>query len=195
MIAWRSCLLVLTALAACTVPLAAQAEQRRGFWVGAGLGGGAAGIDIPAVGDVGKLGLSGYVNIGGTVRPAVLLGVEGIGWLRSDPDTTRQLGMLSAVVSLYPLADKDFFFVKAGFGAAFYAENASQDAFRAYGFAFHAGVGGDYRLSEKILLGLLVQYVRSPNQEVKRNRQILFGKLDFEMIQFSLGVRWHKRGW
>lgn len=194
MSALRSGLLVLTTLAACTVPLAAQGEQRRGLWVGAGLGGGSAGIDIPAVGEARKLGLSGYVNIGGTIRPAVLLGVEGNGWLRSDPDTTRQLGMLSALVALYPLVDKDFF-VKAGFGAAFYAENAGLDIFRGNGFAYHVGVGGDFRLSEKILLGLLVQYVRSANQDVKRNRQILFGKLDFEMIQFSLGVRWHQRGW
>ncbi|MGE0552567.1 MAG: hypothetical protein AB7R55_03970 [Gemmatimonadales bacterium] len=91
----------------------ARPQTREGFWFSAGLGYGSLGCeDCDREG-----GLSGYLRLGGTLSPKVLLGVETNGWTKSEGGATLTYGNLSGVVYFYPSPDGGFH-LKGGLGIA-----------------------------------------------------------------------------
>lgn len=95
--------------------------RRSGFWFSAGLGAGAESFDArDGLGwSDGKGGGSGYLKLGGTVSPSLLLGVEGNLWAASyyRQNYDRALGSLMGIAQVYPSPSSGFF-LKGGIGWA-----------------------------------------------------------------------------
>lgn len=70
-------------------------------------------LDAPA-GQEG-IGGAGYLRLGGTVTPQLLIGGEAAGWTRDDSGIMRSRGNATASVMFYPMA-RGGLFLKSGLG-------------------------------------------------------------------------------
>ena len=80
--------------------------RRRGFWFSGGLGYGSLGCD-DCSGREG--GLSGGIQLGGSISPKVLLGGGTTGWTKSEGPVTLTVGTVVALIRFYPSATGGFF--------------------------------------------------------------------------------------
>ncbi len=77
-------------------------SHRRGLWAGAGLGAGFDRVFCEICDGSVQAGWSGYLRLGGTVGPRLLLGGELTGWLKGQEEVTRSIGAVSFVAYWYP---------------------------------------------------------------------------------------------
>jgi hypothetical protein len=169
-----------------TAPAAAQRREARhdGFWVGFGLG---AGSNLTDGYDDARLGGAGYVRLGGTVSPMLLVGGEAMGWVREQSGTTVSHGNLTATVLLYPV--RRGFYLKGGLGFASWsqASPAGPGTLTVTEGGFGATVGGGYdvRIGNNLFLtpnfDVLLQVVDSD----------VFTATTGYLILFTLGLTWH----
>ncbi len=119
---------------------AASAFERKGFYIGVGLGYG--GLDVTCgivCEDVNRTGgFSGFFHLGGAVNPQVLLGVETNGWYKRVDGTDLTMGNLSFTVTGYPSKSGPFF-LKAGVGASIIGVGSDSET----GFGASGGLGFD----------------------------------------------------
>ena len=88
---------------AATTAAAQEAPARAGFWGGFGMGWGSMGVGCGGCGGAERLGsYSGYLKLGGTLNPHVLLGGEFYGWSKSENGVTVDFGNASAAAYYYP---------------------------------------------------------------------------------------------
>jgi hypothetical protein len=175
--------LILAFLAA---PAAAQRREARhdGFWIGFGVGGGS---NLTNGYDDARLGGAGYVRLGGTVSPMLLVGGEAMGWVREQNSTTVSQGNLTATVMVYPV--RRGFFLKGGLGFASWsqASPAGPGTLTVTEGGFGATLGGGYDLQIGTNLFLtpnvdfLLQVVDSE----------VFAATTGYLILFTLGLTWH----
>lgn len=131
-----------------TSAVKAQDEVRRdGFWIGAGVGAGwntSEGLD-----DDRPFGGAGYIRLGGTVSPNVLLGGEAIGWGRTEDDVTLSRGNATFTAMIYPSSTGGFY-LKGGLGVASINLSTSQGnvtvSVNEGGFGSTVGLGIDIPL-------------------------------------------------
>lgn len=199
----RSPLIALATLAIIASPSAAQGRaEREGFWIGAGLAAAsgectqiAKALGQPRCSVARKLGFSGTVQMGGTISRRTLLGVEATGWAHQEPDTTREYGVVTLAVYLFPSVQGPYY-LKAGIGVGRYAEDATDPetmrstVMTANGFALSLGVGVDFAVSRRITLSPFTQYLVATDQSAVRARQALSDPLDFNLFQVGLVARW-----
>jgi hypothetical protein len=125
-------------------PLSAQhAQTRDGFWFGAGLGYGSIGCD--GCGGDRTGGSSGYLKLGGTVSPHLLLGVETNGWYKSEGGETLTQGNLSAAAYWYPSLNTGLF-LKGGLGYARLSADTFIGSGSTNGWGAILGAGYDIRV-------------------------------------------------
>jgi hypothetical protein len=93
---------------------AQRPQNRKGFWFGFGAGYGSLGCD-DCDGREGSG--TGYLKLGGTVSPKVLIGFEANSWVKKEDDVTLSISNGSAVVYFYPSAAGGFH-LKGGLGLA-----------------------------------------------------------------------------
>lgn len=172
----------------------AQTPERYGLWFGGGagatLGNVRIGDDASAIIDVRNVGPMAYITMGGTLSPAVLLGVDLAGWTQSATDTTRTFGLITFGATLFPLRQFPFY-LKGGLGVGAYRETAGTDRYDANGFGVHLGIGAEFRVASNLQVGPYVQYAFS-RENVKRNQLALFSQLDIDFVSAGVGVRWHR---
>lgn len=159
-------------------PLSAQnAPTREGFWIGFGFGYGSLGVT-----DFGSRegGVSGYLKLGGTVKPNLLVGAESSGWYKSEDGVTLNTGLLAGTVTLYP-APASGFFVKGGVGLA--ATKLDVSGFGSgtdTGWGFIGGVGYDARVGRNMSITPVANWVYGG-----------FDGYNTNVLQVGLGVTWH----
>jgi hypothetical protein len=191
-------LLVSLATLAClgAAGLSAQsAQMREGFWIGFGFGGGSAGLscNLGCEGMSRETGFSGYLKIGGTLTPKLLLGGESTGWTKSDSaGTTFQLGTLVAAAYLYP-APATGFFIKGGPGFAVYREsNDTAGKASGMGFGFLLGAGYDIRVSRNISITPVVNFLWGSIGDLKSGDASTQGLgLKENVFDFQVGITFH----
>lgn len=138
---------------------------RSGFHFSIGAGGGAAGITCEGCefnADNALNGFSGVVRIGGAVSPHVVLGLEGMGWIRNDAPVERRIASASVTLLLYPSASAGFF-LKGGVGymRAVIENDAAWIA--SDGIAPQVGIGFDIPLGGGLALTPYVNGLISTN--------------------------------
>jgi hypothetical protein len=182
-------------LAAPCLPLTSgQAQQasrppveHRGFWVGFGLGGG---MNLADFAEGSRAGAGGYLRLGGTVSPRILLGGELAGWGRDIGGGTFSESGATATVLYYPAGPGVF--LKAGAGFAGWAVRTSVGSTTttttAGGFAGTLGVGYDLRIGTNLFLtpnlDFLLHTLESDNTAFTN---ISSGAV----LLFTLGLTWH----
>jgi outer membrane protein with beta-barrel domain len=184
-------LLATTLAASVSAQEARPSNVRKGFWIGFGLGGGvnlSQGLDNKSL-----WGGNGYIRLGGTTKPDILLGGEAIGWTVDDRGNTLERGNAHFVVMWYPNVKKGFY-LKGGIGVASIGESRSAGNTTTTttkgGFGSGAGLGYELQIGKNLYLvpsaDFLLQVFSSENDPVLGN---IPGTNT--MLLFNLGLTWH----
>jgi hypothetical protein len=127
----------------------ANRQLRRGFWFSGGLGYGSLGCDDC---DGREGGLSGGIQIGGSVSQKVLLGAATTGWTKNEGGTTLTIGTLVALIRFYPSATGGFFLI-GGLGVgSIHAEIDGFGSDTETGGGALLGLGYDIRVGDNVSL-------------------------------------------
>ncbi len=152
--------IALLALLSCAATAArAQYPQRRdGFWIGFGLGYGAANITCDNCVDSSSVGgITGFVKLGGAPSRNLLIGGAINGWSRSNAGLTETIANVTASVYLYP-ATRSGFFVTGGVGVSSYHANTFPSS-EGTGLGLTAGAGYDIRVGRDVSLTPVVNFL------------------------------------
>lgn len=184
---WALVVLVGLSFAAAPPAQAQHPQTRDGFWFGFGFGYGSLGRSCDGCSDIDReSAFSGYLKLGGTVSPKVLLGGESTGWTKSESGFTLTAGSASAAVYFYPQPATGFF-LKSGVGFATYQEEG-EDA--ATGFGFIIGLGYDIRVGRNVSLTPVGNFTWGSLGDVESAGLIVPG-LKTNVFQLALGVTFH----
>jgi len=172
---------LLAALLLVAAPAAAAAQghpqTREGFWIGFGFGYGSLGFECSGCSSDREGAFSGYLMMGGTLSPKLLLGGESSAWTKDDGGTMVTAGNVSAVLVFYPNANGGFF-LRAGLGwASLDIEGLGSET----GPGGTLGLGYDLRLSDKMSISPVVNfYGGALANDFKQN-----------WMQVAVGLTWH----
>jgi len=167
--------LLLLALGA-SVASAQHPQIRKGFWIGFGFGYGS--YTCTGCGSTG--GVSGYLKMGGTVSPHLLLGGETNGWSKSQNGATLTTGNASFAAYYYPQPAGGFF-LRGGVGFSTISGSSGGSSASQTGLGATAGLGYDARVGVKTSITPVFNYVWG-HPDTGFNHSI---------IQFALGVTFH----
>lgn len=182
---------VLAGLAA-SAASAQHAQTRKGFWIGFGFGGGSADISCNGCGTTTReTGFTGYLKIGGTLTPKVLLGGESIAWTKKESGITATLGNLAAAVYLYP-APATGFFLKGGPSFSYHKEDDGSTSATGTGFGFILGAGYDIRVGQNISITPGTNFYWGSVGELSSGGASTSGLgLKQNVFDFQLGITFH----
>jgi hypothetical protein len=128
---------------------ASSSHPRRGFWFSGGLGYGSLGCD-DCTGREG--GLTGGLQLGGSISQKVLLGGGTAGWTKSEGGVTLTAGTLVALIRFYPSATGGFFLL-GGLGiGSIHVEVDGFGSDTETGAGALLGLGYDIRVGENVSL-------------------------------------------
>jgi hypothetical protein len=174
---------ILTALALATLAPAASAQghpqTRQGFWIGFGLG--YASLSYSCSGCSGSEGgLSGYLKMGGTVSPKLLIGGETNAWVKSQNGTTVTAGNTSAAAYFFPSPSSGLF-LRGGIGVATLSASSGGSSASQSGFGVTFGLGYDVRVGTNMSITPVANYNwGNLGSGVKQN-----------VFQIAVGLTWH----
>jgi opacity protein-like surface antigen len=179
-------------LAAATTTAAAQdkPQTREGFSASFGLGMGSAGLSCDGCDFDRETGLSGYLRLGGYIRPNLLLAGETNGYTKSEDGVDGQISYISAVAQYYPQVQKGFY-VKGGLGLSMASIDDGTDEITANGMALSLGLGYDFRVGKNFSLTPYMNWLKSFGAEAELNGTGTGVDLNTDVLQFGLGLTWH----
>ncbi len=170
--------------------LAQETQPRQGFGISFGLGGGSAGIDCDGCGSDRDTGGSGYLRLGGHVRPDLFVAFESIGFVTSNDGWDTTGGFYSVATQWYPNVDKGFY-LKGNLGVAGVVEDDGFDEIEVAAFGLGLGIGYDIRLGRNFSLTPYANLVYTAKGDVKLNGSSTGIKAGFNLFQIGLGFTWH----
>jgi hypothetical protein len=184
------------ALVLLSAPAMAQsgAHARQGFTVSFGFGGGSAGISCDDCSTDREGGFSGYLRLGGAVRPNLIVAGESHGWTKSEGTLTAQIGYLTGVAQWYPALTSGFHVIGgAGFGMLRMEDSdpAFGGTLESFGVAYQVGAGYDWRVGRNFSLTPYFNFLGMGGGEPKLDGTALGGKLNANVLQLGLGFSWH----
>jgi hypothetical protein len=187
--------LVVLAIAMCSAQtLVAQGlpNTRQGFWIGFGLGPGSIGTDCFSCSSERTTGASGYLRLGGTVSPSILIGGESNGWARSESGVDESMGFASAVLYWYP-SRSGALYLKVGFGGMSYKVNDGPDEITATAGAGTVGIGYEFRVRRNMSIALFLNSLASAPARFRINGVAAPTSEDItlNLVQLGVGVTWH----
>ncbi len=189
----RAALRLLTAIGVLTIggtgAAAAQHPQtREGFWIGFGFGYGSSHLSCGsgcAFADSAKGGgATGFIKLGGTVSPQLLLGGEVNAWVKDVGGATESVGNVSFAAYYYPAAASGFF-LKGGVGYASYrlSDGGSVDG---RGFGLLAGLGYDVRVGRNISITPVGNFYFGSDGDVD-----IIPSVKHTVFDFGVGITFH----
>ena len=174
---------VLAALVVAMAPAASVAsaqghpQTRDGFWIGFGFGYGSLGFSCNGCSTSREGAFSGYLKMGGTLSPKLLLGGETNGWTKDDQGTKVTAANASVVLYFYP-SPTGGFFLRGGLGwATLDIQNVGSET--GPGAVF--GLGYDLRVGTNMSIVPVVNW----------NYGALANDFKQNVLQVAVGVTWH----
>ncbi len=198
-------ILPVVALSILTVlPLAAQTSTQdppqateaggRGLWMGLGVGAGSSMVSCAICRQERRGGPSGYMRIGATVQPSLLVGAEGTVWVHAGEELDQYLGALTLAAYLYPRPGSGFF-VKGGLSGLRYAATedgaARDEQASATTVGVNLGVGYEFPVRPGYSVVPFLNLVASSFGSLSQGGETLAGDLNVTLIQFGLGLTGH----
>lgn len=178
-------LLVPTLAVAQDTPLA-----RQGFGISFGIGSGSAGLDCTGCSSDRTNGVSGYLRIGGHVRPNLMIAGESNGWTKSEGNTDTMLSFISAVAQWYPMPTNGFY-AKGGLGLSLYRSSDGTNDASANAGALTLGTGYDFRTRSNFSLTPFLNILMGMEGEMKVNGTGTGTNFSTNVVQLGLGFTWH----
>ncbi|PZN47979.1 MAG: hypothetical protein DIU65_16775 [Proteobacteria bacterium] len=175
------------------LPFAAMAQHeqtRQGFGISFGLGGGSGAVDCSGCDSDRETGASGYLRLGGYVRPDLFVAFESNGFVTSSDGADTTGGFYSVALQWYPNAEKGFY-LKGNLGFAGLVEEYDFDEFKVAAAGLGVGVGYDWRLGRNFSLTPYANVIFTGKGDVKFNGSSTGVKASFNLIQIGLGFTWH----
>lgn len=184
-------MLISAALLAAAAPLAAQRSATGGgFWYGAGLGSGWTRVGCDICQSSRGTAMSGFLRLGGRVRPGFLIGAEGSGWKKGDGGVDETLLGISANAYVYPR--RGAFFWKAGVALLNYRFEDNQDVLTSSAIGVNIGAGYDIQLRPGVYLSPYAGLtVASVGGDVKFNGADIMDRVSLSFVQ--AGVAFTRR--
>ena len=145
-----------------------SANQRQGFWIGFGVGGGSIGANCADCTTDRTGGVTGFLRLGGTISQHVLLGGEIDGWGKKQNGVTGSMGFGSFIASIYPTANAGFF-LQLGLGGMTYTEDDGIDKIEATAPAGSFGLGYDFRVGRMLSVTPFINALASSAVSFKIN--------------------------
>ena len=168
---------------------AQRTPERKGFWIGFGLGVGSVYGD--AFLDDAKFGGGGFLRMGGSPSQQILIGGDMIGWTGKEGDVDVSRGVLLATFMWYP-SPTGGFFTKIGAGLSGrqwkFEREINQGGNTVIttvedesgGIGFGLGAGYDIQLGRNFFLTPVVDYIYSGTEGDPAS-----------IFMLSIGVGWH----
>jgi hypothetical protein len=198
----RGVAIVIATLLSSTNFLQAQetgwSNKRQGFWIGFGVGEGSARIDCTYFCGSGRAdGASGYLRMGSTLSPHVLVGGEINVWTPSGDITSRVIGLASLVVLWYP-SRTGALYLKFGFGRMryrSYAQVADATSLMADAPGAMFGIGYEVRVRSRVSLVPWIDVLASSRVRLDYNLGFIGPPpappdVRINLVQAGLGVTW-----
>jgi hypothetical protein len=190
-------MLAVLALVAATSAAAQRPQTREGFWIGLGLGGGSLSADCTGCDIDAATGGSGYLRLGGTVSPTLLIAGETTSWLGTLDDNTAGEsidaveGYLGAAVYFYPMQEGGLW-LRGGLGFAYGVGSGTFDDYTWSAPAIVIGGGYDIRVGEKISIVPGIVFLLSGEGDIEGDASGLLAD-DFKttLIALQVGVTFH----
>lgn len=185
---------LLLASLVCGAALHAQnkPQTRKGFTISFGFGGGSATFDCAGCSSEGTTSGTGYLRIGGAIRPNIILAGQAEAWSKSENGATLTAGTVDAIVQWYPAVDGGFF-VEAGVGGGSIEAGVTNGSITVTdsrtGFGYNVGAGYDLRLGKNFSLSPYVSYFAASAGGSSYGSSS--DKLTAKVFHFGLGFTWH----
>jgi hypothetical protein len=171
----------------------AKPQAREGFTISVGVGSGSVGFSCDGCGSDRQSDATGYLRIGGAVRPNLVNAGVARGWRHDvDANTTATTGFLLADAIWYPRVTTGWY-LEGGVGAGQYRnkDNPSGTEFTATGGALSIGTGYDFRVAKNVSLTPFLSWSANGGAEVKQGGTGSFTNLNVNLFQIGLGFTWH----
>jgi len=181
----------LLGLAGASAATAQKPQTREGFWIGFGFGYGSSNISCDGCGSASRESSgSGFLKLGGTLSPHVLLGGEINAWTKSENGTTATLGNTSFAAYFYPTPSSGLF-VKGGVGYATTRLSGSGSTANANGFGFVMGAGFDIRVGAMISITPVANFYFGSDGDMKSGGSTIVTGWKHNVYDFGLGITFH----
>lgn len=167
-----------------------RVAERHGFWFGGGVGMGSARLSCSICQGGRDGGLSGYLRLGATVSPQVLIGGETTVWYHSEAAVDYLLGSVQAVLYLYPVK-RSGFYLKTGFGLAQYSAKDAQDEVSTQALAGQIGVGYELAINSGLSIVPYANFLGSTGADLKFNSTVSSLSANTSLIQLGVGITLH----
>lgn len=163
-----------------SIASAQKPQTRKGFWIGFGFGYGSYGISCSGCPSNNESSYTGYIRLGGTLNPHLLLGGETVGWSKSEGGATITAGNVSFNAYYYPKPAGGLF-LNGGVGFSRVEASGGGSSSGDTGPGLSLGAGYDIRVGT--------------NLSVVPNAQWVYGHptdgLSQSFLHFALGVTFH----
>jgi hypothetical protein len=166
-------------------PGRAQAQEA----MGAGLGAGFDRVFCEICDGSVQAGWSGYLRLGGTVSPRLLLGGELTGWLRGREGVTQSMGAVSFVAYWYPAHTN--LYLKGGGGVIGFRSADGEDAVTSTTFGPTLGIGYEQLVSPKVSVVPFFNVLVAPSGALRFNGDEVINGVGFVLWQGGVGVTIH----
>jgi hypothetical protein len=172
-------------------PAALRAQSRdapAGIWMSAGIGGGWARVACSICNPRRQLGPSGYVRIGTSIGPGLLIGAEANAWTRQrtdgDENARDWTHAIGAVAYLYPRADGPLY-VKGGLGYIGY--HADPDA-STRNLGLQLGAGYEFRLGSSLRINNYLNLIASSFGSLRNDESQVVDDVSITLLQIGVGL-------
>ena len=182
-------------LAVCVSTVGAQKPQtRNGFTISFGLGGGSAGSTCDDCSSERQSAPSGYLRIGGALRPNLILAGEANAWSKEYDEVgttaTLTIATVNFVAQWYPQPSNGFF-LSAGVGTGTMGvevkiPTGGKFSNNTTGFGYQVGTGYDVRLGSNFSLTPFATYFATAGGKFDSG-----AKVDGNVFHVGLGFTWH----
>jgi hypothetical protein len=183
---------VLVALSGAARSVWAQYPQRRdGFWIGFGLGYGAANVSCDNCRAGPRTdGVTGFLKLGGAPSQNLLIGGAITSWSHSSGGATETMANLTGSLYFYPRARSGFFFT-GGLGLSGYHVNTAP-GWDGTGWGLTLGAGYDIRVGRDVSLTPVVNYLYGAVGDVTvPGTGVVGSRWRQDVIDVGLGVTFH----
>ena len=173
-----------------TAEAQANPQTRQGFTFAFGLGAGSGAFDCDGCDDERETGFSGFLRLGGTVKPNLIISGQSIGYTKEENGVTATAGYLLAMAQFYPQTTNGFY-LEGGLGFGSVKLDDDIDELESTGMALSLGTGYDFRVGKNFSLTPYLNFATTLGAEAKANGVSTDTKLNFNVIQLGLGFTWH----
>ncbi len=170
--------------------VAQRVAARQGFWLGGGAGIGSARLSCTVCRAGRDGGGSGYLRLGATVTPQLLIGGEAIVWYHSQANVSFFLGTVQAVVLLYPMV-RSGFYLKTGLGMAQYSAKDPANKISSQALSAQVGVGYELAIGRTMSIVPYANFLGTTGADVRYNDTVSSLGAKTSLIQVGVGLTLH----